>query len=108
MSPQKKQLSQDSQPMLSAKKAAKLLHCAPDYVGKLCREGKLKGERIDNAWFVTESSIAEFQKVRVRAKEARSQALATERREESERFRKINGLPAPNPVLSPKHSEAYV
>ncbi|HUD02656.1 MAG TPA: hypothetical protein VMR46_01370, partial [Candidatus Paceibacterota bacterium] len=78
--------------MLSARKAAKRLACAPDYVGKLCREGKLEGERINNAWFVKESSIAAFEKSRASARMARAQELAEERQKEQEVYRKTKGL----------------
>src|SRR5665213_541009 len=95
MSDSSKTILKNGELLFSARKAAKRLSCAPDYVGKLCREGKLEGERIDNAWFVKESSISAFEKVRTEARELRSQGLAEERQREQERYRKNNGLPAP-------------
>ncbi|MGC9602818.1 MAG: hypothetical protein ABSE76_03750, partial [Minisyncoccia bacterium] len=73
---------------------AKRLSCTSDYVSKLCREGKLEGERINNAWFVKESSIASFESARTEAKVLRAQELASLRQKEQDDFRKIKGLPA--------------
>ena len=87
--------------MLSAKNAAKRLACAPDYVGKLCREGKLDGKRIDNAWYVSLRSLNEFEHNRVIAKGERAKELAAERRKENEAYRKVNNLP----VLPPKTAD---
>src|SRR3990167_4643775 len=91
MSPSKKIFSEDGTVMLAARKAALRLHCAPDYIGKLCREGKLKGERVDNAWFVDPRSIAAFEEARQRLHAERAQKLAHERKEESRAYRYQNG-----------------
>ncbi len=97
MSLPKKIFANTGEPMLSARAAAKLLNCAPDYVGKLCREGKLVGQRIDNAWFVQEASIIKFQSDRRESKSLRAENLAGERRKENELYRKLNGLPGSLP-----------
>ena len=80
--------------LLSAREVAKRLSCAPDYVSKLCREGKLEGERVDNAWFVRESSIDAFEKARTEARMLRSQELALERQKEQDHYRKNNPVPS--------------
>ncbi|MEK7109484.1 MAG: hypothetical protein AAB919_03580, partial [Patescibacteria group bacterium] len=72
----------DGKTILSARKVAARLHCAPDYVSKLCREGKLKGELIDQAWFVEPKSIAAFEAARESSRLARSEELSHQRREE--------------------------
>ncbi|HEY5383186.1 MAG TPA: helix-turn-helix domain-containing protein, partial [Candidatus Paceibacterota bacterium] len=95
MSESKKIISKNGETMLSARKAAKRLSCAPDYVGKLCREGKLEGERVDNAWFIKESSIVAFERARTEARVLRSQELAEERQKEQETYRKNNNLSSP-------------
>ena len=102
MSSDKKIIFDNGEPMLSAKKAAKHLQCAPDYVSKLCREGKLDGKRIDNAWFVSERSIVAFEKSRILAREERAKELAAERRKENELYRKIHGLPEPAAKAAPR------
>ncbi|HVZ76266.1 MAG TPA: immunoglobulin-like domain-containing protein [Candidatus Paceibacterota bacterium] len=72
--------------MLSARAAAKRLSCAPDYIGKLCREGKLHGTQVQGAWFVEEVSVHEFEIARAEAKAKRSASLARERRAESAQY----------------------
>ncbi len=42
---------------LSSKKAAKLTGYAKDYVGQLCREGKVEARLVGRNWYVLESSI---------------------------------------------------
>ncbi len=83
--------------MLSTRKAAKILKCAPDYVSKLCREGKLEGTRVGNAWFVSRSSLDLFQANRKSLKEQRSFSLAQQRRQETRDYRQQKGIP-----LTPK------
>jgi hypothetical protein len=90
MSAAKKIISKDGASMISARIAAQRLKCAPDYISKLCREGKLAGEQIDGAWFVLESSIGSFSQQRVLSKQQRAEALAQERRSENEQFKKAN------------------
>jgi hypothetical protein len=74
--------------MLSAKNAAKQLSCTPDYISKLCREGKLRGSQIQGAWFVEKSSLKAFEVARTQARFERSEQLARQRREENEMYRK--------------------
>ncbi|HVU80115.1 MAG TPA: hypothetical protein VHD37_02000, partial [Candidatus Paceibacterota bacterium] len=93
MSSSKHITSHSGEPMLSARAAAARLGCAKDYVGKLLREGKLRGARIQGAWFVEESSIAAFEVARAEAKLARASSLAQERKLENAAYRKANGLP---------------
>ena len=68
--------------LLPARSAAQLLQCAPDYIGKLCREGRLRGRRVNQAWFVEEGSVQEFQSSRATARAARSQELSVARKQE--------------------------
>ncbi|MEK7613249.1 MAG: helix-turn-helix domain-containing protein, partial [Patescibacteria group bacterium] len=96
-------LTPEGNPMLTARRAAKRLNCAPDYVGRLCREGKLQGMRVKNAWFVDEVSIVEFEKSRSLAKVERREELSQQRREENEAYRKVNNLPIAKKV-SPVHA----
>ena len=82
-----------NEPMISARKAAKRLGVAQDYIGKLCREGKLRGRLVGNGWHVSESSIVEFEAARVKARAERSEELSKLRKYENDLFRKARGLP---------------
>jgi hypothetical protein len=44
---------------ISAKRASELFDYSADYVGQLCRAGKLESKMIGRSWFVTERSIIE-------------------------------------------------
>lgn len=50
-------LTVDGQIYLSSKKAAELTGYAKDYVGQLCREGRVKARLVGRSWYVLESSI---------------------------------------------------
>jgi len=88
MSSLKKIISKTGEPMFTARKVAARLKCAPDYISKLCREGKLQGEQIDGVWFVTPSSIASFEAARTLAKQERAQELGLQRRSEKIEYTK--------------------
>lgn len=47
------------QKYLSSKKAAKMTGYAKDYVGQLCREGRVEARLVGRNWYVLESSILE-------------------------------------------------
>ena len=68
--------------MLSARAAAARFACAPDYIGKLCREGKLAGVLVNGAWFVCEASLDSFESSRQEARAARSEELSFLRKQE--------------------------
>ena len=80
--------------MLSARTAARRLQCHPDYVTKLCREGKLSGERTNDQWLVSEDSLKEYETKRDLARRVRSESLADLRRKENVFHRKV----APSPL----------
>ncbi len=42
---------------ISARRAAKIINYAQDYVGQLCRSGKLDCKMVGRSWFVTEESL---------------------------------------------------
>ncbi len=44
---------------ISSKKAAELTGYAKDYIGQLCREGRVEARLVGRSWYVLESSIAE-------------------------------------------------
>jgi hypothetical protein len=45
---------------LSSKKAAKTYHYATDYIGQLCRAGKVDCQRFGRAWYVNADSLTEY------------------------------------------------
>ncbi|MES2203401.1 MAG: helix-turn-helix domain-containing protein, partial [Patescibacteria group bacterium] len=69
--------------MLTARKAGQILSCTPDYIGKLCREGKLQGTRVKGAWYVDGSSLVLYQQDREAARTLRSEELSSQRKNES-------------------------
>src|SRR4051812_12460333 len=82
----KKLFSANGTTMLSARKAAKVLDCAPDYVSRLCREGKLVGTRHQGAWYVEPASLSRYQLEREGARLQRAEALAAQRRSETREY----------------------
>src|ERR1035437_3275471 len=44
---------------VSSKQAAKMTGYAKDYVGQLCREGRVPARLVGRAWYVLESAIAD-------------------------------------------------
>ena len=50
---------------ITVKKAAALAEYTADYVGQLCRGGKLEATRVGRAWYVSEGSIIEHKESQV-------------------------------------------
>ena len=90
MTSSKKLFSKSGETLLSARKAAGILDCAPDYVSRLCREGKIEGVRHQGQWFIEPKSLARFESEREVARATRSEMLAEERRSESKAFASAN------------------
>ena len=44
-------------PHLSVRKASEITKYTPDYVGQLCRSGKIRAKRIGRAWYVDKESL---------------------------------------------------
>ena len=62
--------------------AAKRLNYVPDYVARLCREGKLDCVQIGAAWYVRKDSLAAFKITRASEKAARALKLSQFRRQQ--------------------------
>ncbi|MBC7836212.1 helix-turn-helix domain-containing protein, partial [Acetobacteraceae bacterium] len=107
MTHSKRILSPSGEILLSARKVALRLSCAPDYVGKLCREGKLRGTRVGNAWFVEEESIREFEITRELAKAQRSEELSRLRREENSAFQKASNPPTHQDISAKNYFSGF-
>jgi hypothetical protein len=63
---------------LTAREAGDVLGYAPDYVSRLCREGKLRGRRAGKTWIVEADSLVPFIKAHEARKEAWHQNLSRE------------------------------
>jgi hypothetical protein len=51
------ELTLDDKKYISSKQAAKITGYAKDYVGQLCREGRVQARLVGRSWYVLESSI---------------------------------------------------
>ncbi len=51
------EITLDDKKYVSSKQAAKLTGYAKDYVGQLCREGRVQARLVGRSWYVLESSI---------------------------------------------------
>ena len=51
----------DGEKYISSKQAAELANYTSDYIGQLCRGGKIKARRIGRDWFVSEENLLEYQ-----------------------------------------------
>src|SRR3954464_12170678 len=96
---QKLPTSMNGKKMISARKAAERIGCASDYIGKLCREGRLQGELVDRAWFVESESVTAYKRERDIEKADRAKQLSEERKRESESLRAVQSPPAALPFF---------
>jgi len=65
---------------LSSREAGKISNYTHDYIARLCRDGKLIGQKINRTWYVREDSLLLFLDEYENEKEARHQALSQERK----------------------------
>jgi hypothetical protein len=80
--------------LLPVRAAAKRLHYAPDYVAKLCREGKLECSQIAGGWYVQKKSVTEFRMARTYEKAVREHALVQVKREKESPLKSVLARPA--------------
>lgn len=52
----------DGEKYISSKRAARLSGYAKDYIGQLCRGGKIEAKMVGRSWYVKESAITEHRK----------------------------------------------
>jgi hypothetical protein len=79
---------------LPVRAAAKRLDYAPDYVARLCREGKLDCIQIGAAWFVRRDSLRAFKNTRTSERAARGLELSQFRRQQLHSLRPSPARPA--------------
>jgi len=66
--------------LISSKEAALRAGFTNDYLYRLCRLGKVEGQKIGNTWYVKESSLNAFLEQQKIKKEDRKQNLVEERK----------------------------
>ncbi len=60
---------------ISSKRASKVSDYSSDYIGQLCRAGKLEGKMFGHTWFVTEESLFAHQAISASAESFKNRAL---------------------------------
>src|SRR3989344_973628 len=73
----------DGKQYISANEASSRSGLTRDYVGRLCREGKMSGKRIGKNWYVENASLRSFLVGQEYNKSLRRESLARERTQES-------------------------
>lgn len=63
---------------ISARRAAKIINYAQDYIGQLCRAGKLDSKMVGRSWFVTEESLLAHRESAVDATQERISKIVQE------------------------------
>jgi hypothetical protein len=100
------ELTLDGKIYLSSKRAAQLTGYAKDYVGQLCREGRVEARLVGRNWYVLESSIREhrfgggLQKETTKSSENTEKEADSEQNEAAESWRTpAQYMPEPSPEL---------
>ena len=70
------------QEYLSTADAAKIAHCTPGYIAKLCRQGYLPGTRQGSSWLVSESDLTSYLSSVEKERSMRREGLARVRGQE--------------------------
>jgi hypothetical protein len=65
------ELTIDGKTYLSSKRAAKVTGYAKDYIGQLCREGRVEAKLVGRAWYVYQPSLEEHRQNDERVKKAK-------------------------------------
>ena len=66
--------------LISSKDAAQHAGFTHDYISRLCRFGKVKGEKIGNTWYIDKESLDEFLLKQQTKREVRKHELSEERK----------------------------
>lgn len=98
---------------ISAKRAAKIINYAQDYIGQLCRANKLECKMIGRAWFVTEESLIAHRENSIDSTEERAlkiikdndlktrETIKTTLESEKKNEQNLPALIPTSPILSP-------
>lgn len=68
--------------LISVRRAAELTKYSKDYVGQLCREGKVAAQMIGRSWFIDEASILDYKKEADAEFEVRIKSYSEQRKSE--------------------------
>lgn len=79
----------DGKTYTKATDLAKDLGYTSDYVGQLCRAGKVEAERVGRSWYVVAETIKKHQSTRYRSNKAKSAAAIKAYRQSQERAVKV-------------------
>jgi hypothetical protein len=96
---------------ISAKRAAKIINYAQDYIGQLCRSGKLDCKMIGRSWFVTEESLLAHRADAIDATQERvlkvikNNDVATKETIKAVTERKVEVAPAPAAPAAPAETK---
>jgi len=83
---------------LSTKEAATLVGFVPDYVSRLCRQGKIEAKQFGRNWFVDKEALLKFVAEDANRKTENAKKLAHEREEEYRAARVRREAQSPTPV----------
>ncbi len=67
---------------ISARRASRIMNYAQDYIGQLCRTGKLECKMIGRSWFVTEESLLSHRESAIESTEERVLKIIEKDKEE--------------------------
>jgi hypothetical protein len=67
---------------IAAREAAREIGIVPDYITRLCRQGKIRGRRVGKNWYVEVPSLRRWATEQEHLRALRNEALARERTEE--------------------------
>lgn len=96
------ELTIEGKQYISSKRAAKVSGYAKDYIGQLCREGRVDSKLVGRSWYVYEPSIREH-----RFNDERSKAKKKDLIEEAPSSREEKPTPEANPIDQSWEAPAY-
>ena len=107
----KKDLYIDGIQYLTAREAGDVLDYAPDYISRLCREGRLRGRRSGKSWIVEADSLVPFLKRHEAKKDAWHSDLSRELKSvgngRMQRLEQSDSLDDLKIITAPKKLHAY-
>ncbi|MFA7309825.1 MAG: hypothetical protein WC050_02870, partial [Candidatus Paceibacterota bacterium] len=89
--------------LISSKDAGATFDLSPDYISRLCREGKVEGQQIGRTWYTDSKSLSAFLDQRGEEKKQLAEELRDQRVQEYRAHKKTVGRfftsPAPRPEI---------
>jgi len=87
---------------LSSAEAAKVVGYSPDYIGQLCRGGKLVSKRVGKSWFVEESSMRSYKALDLNHTPKKAERLNSRPQRSSNPAKSEHAPPRKSPELESK------